>query len=144
MTEALSSNLDQWRKLHFKKYRAIFHVNNAKYLVKWMEKSVQDISKGKILDSNYIIDCLNYLISIEKKTFALWCRAIMLYKMTNNNSISTWLILLTPTVYTKTSKQQEGCSCKNSHPKCFKMASYSCWKTEAQTVLFLLYFHLIF
>ena len=39
---------------HFKKcYRVIFHVNNAEYLVKWMEKSVQDISKGKISDIKY-------------------------------------------------------------------------------------------
>ena len=34
----------------------------------------------------------------RKKIFVLRCRAIMLYKMTNNNSVSTGLILLTPTV----------------------------------------------
>ena len=33
----------------------------------------------------------------SKKIFVLRCRAIMFYKMINNNSVSTGLILLTPT-----------------------------------------------
>ena len=38
----------------------------------------------------------------RKKIFVSRCRAIMLYKMINNNSVSTGLILLTPTVYNDT------------------------------------------
>ena len=81
----------------------IFHVDNAESVIKCVEKRVHDISRRKDFKKdtkyyNYIVTCLNYLISIEK-IFVLRCRAIMLHQMINNNSVSTGLILLTPTVY---------------------------------------------
>ena len=41
------------RNCMFVVIRVIFYVVNAKSVVKWIKKRVQDISKGKISDTKY-------------------------------------------------------------------------------------------